>query len=150
MTLWGSQAATLSQVPAAVTSAAATPTAASTASRPGLHTRTATIMPRSARPGASGVAAAQRERRGGGQDEDPGREPGHRGARAEALRGGAASRRRGSSGRYGTVCRVTASGVILSASSGSTSRSPNMLVIAAAALRTRTPVNKPIRPAAVM
>ena len=52
--------------------------------------------------------------------------------------------------RNGTVCRVTASGVILSASSGSTSKNPNMLVTAAAALRTRTPVNKPIRPAAVM
>ena len=106
-------------------------------------------MPAISRPGASGVAAAQRERRGGSQDEDPGREPGHRGARAEALvvvQHLVAEVR----GRYGTVCRVTASGVILSASSGSTSRSPNMLVIAAAALRTRTPVNKPIRPAAVM
>ena len=79
MTLWGSHAATLSQRPAAVTSAAATPTAASTASRPGLRTRTATIMP-DQEAGASGVAAAQRECRGGSQDEDPCREPGHRAA----------------------------------------------------------------------
>src|SRR5512146_258349 len=80
----GTQEATLSHDPAAVTRPAVTLTAASTASRLGFLTRTVTIMPRSAAI-ASGVPRAQRERRGGGQDEDPCRDARHPGTRAEAL-----------------------------------------------------------------